>query len=264
GNDRHGSDRPDEGPDTAEDAAPGPLVAGAPGDVRGVRGLRRLRLGARVHGPRLLRLAVPLAVLLAVPGRLRGGCLRLRPAVPGVPVLGGPARPGVPAGLPDDLLLLPQGLLPRLLVLPARVRRRRAAQDLLRRDPLPTPAAERPPLVLVRRGAGRPRADLRHGAGIPQRGQGVGPHGPRHASDARQHRADLAVHALLPLVSPRGRRTAAALLQAPGALPALDLGVAAQRPPRPLRVVLLVLGGTGGPLRLPAGHRDDRGREVLL
>ncbi|UUZ58011.1 hypothetical protein [Nocardioides sp. B-3] len=103
-------------------------------DVRGVQRLRRLRDGARVHGPRLLLLALSLAVLLALSGRLRRGRLRLRAAVQGLPAVGRADHPDLPAGLPDDLLLLPQGLLPGLLALAARLRGRRAAQGLLRRD----------------------------------------------------------------------------------------------------------------------------------
>ena len=39
----------------------------------------------------------------------------------------------------------------------------------------------------------------------------------------------LALHAVVPLLPPRRRRPAAALLQAPGPLPAVDLGLEAQR-----------------------------------
>ena len=48
----------------------------------------------------------------------------------------------------------------------------------------------------------------------------------------REHRADLALHAVLPLLPPRRRRAAAPLQQAPGALQAVDLGLEAQRPAR--------------------------------
>ena len=136
--------------------------------------VRRLRDRPGVHGPRLLRLAVPLAVLLALPRRLRRGRLGLRAAVRVVPAVGGADHPDLPAGLPDDLLLLPQGLLPGVLALAARVRGRGAAQGLLRRDPVPADPAERPPLLLVRRDPGRPGAHLRHGAGLPQRGRASG------------------------------------------------------------------------------------------
>ena len=61
-----------------------------------------------------------------------------------------------------------------------------------------------------------------------------------------------------------GRRPAAALLQAPGPLPAVDLGLEAQRQPRAVRLALAVLRGHRRPLRLPALHRRDRGPEVLL
>ena len=68
----------------------------------------------------------------------------------------------------------------------------------------------------------------------------------------------------MPLLPARRRRPAAALLQAPGPLPAVDLGLEAERRPRPLRLALAVLGGHRRPLRLPARHRRDRRPEVLL
>ena len=247
----------------------GPVVDPAADHVRGLLGLRRLRDGPRLHGPRLLRRALPLAVLLAVPGRLRRGRVRLRPAVRLVAAVRGADHPDLPAGLPDDLLLLPQGLLPGVLAEPARVRRRRAAPGLLRRDPIPADPAERAPLVLVRRGAGRPGADLRRGPGVPpdagrvrrrRRGDQRRPHGPRHAADDPQRRLHLALHALVPLLPPHRRRPAAPLLQAPGPLQALDLGLAAQREPRQVGVVLAVLRRDRRLLRLPARHRHDPGR----
>ena len=45
-----------------------------------------------------------------------------------VAALGGADHPDLPARLPDDLLLLPQGLLPGVLALAAGLRRRRAAR----------------------------------------------------------------------------------------------------------------------------------------
>ena len=47
-----------------------------------------------------------------------------------------------------------------------------------------------------------------------------------------QRRPHLALHAVVPLLPAHHRRPAAALLQAPGALPAVDLGLAAQPRPR--------------------------------
>ena len=76
--------------------------------------------------------------------------------------------------------------------------------------------------------------------------------------------AHLALHAVVPLLPPRRRRPAASLLQAPGPLPAVDLGLEAERRPREVRLALAVLGGHRRPLRLPALHRRDRGREILL
>ena len=48
--------------------------------------------------------------------------------------LPGALHPGLPAGLPADLLLLPQGLLPVVLAVAAGLRGRRAAPALHRRD----------------------------------------------------------------------------------------------------------------------------------
>ena len=81
-------------------------------------GVRRLRDDPGLPGHALLRRALPLAVLLALPRRLRRGRLRLRPAVRLVAALGGADHPDLPARLPDDLLLLPQGLLPVVLASP--------------------------------------------------------------------------------------------------------------------------------------------------
>ena len=82
---------------------------------------------------RLLRGALRLTLLLA----LSGGQLRTdaaRPQLGPVRQLVGPvpraADPDLPAGLPADLLLLPQGLLPRLLGLAAGLRRRRTAREV--------------------------------------------------------------------------------------------------------------------------------------
>ena len=88
--------------------------------------------------------------------RLRRGLLGLRPAVRRVAALCGADHPDLPARLPADLLLLPQGLLPRVLAVAAGLRGRRAARQVLRRDPVPADPAEHPPLVLVRRGRWSP------------------------------------------------------------------------------------------------------------
>ena len=58
----------------------------------------------------------------------------------------------------------------------------------------------------------------------------VVPHGPRHAGARRQRGAAVAVLAVLPLLPARRRRPAQALLGAPGPLPRLDAGLAAERP----------------------------------
>ncbi len=72
-----------------------------------------------------------------------------------IPGNGWPLSPSLlildlPAGLPDELLLLPQGLLPGLLALTAGLRRRRAARQVHRRDALPADRPEHPPLLPLR------------------------------------------------------------------------------------------------------------------
>ena len=59
---------------------------------------------------------------------------------------------------------------------------------------------------------------------LPRRALRVGPHGPRHPRVPGQHRADLGVHPLLPLLPAHRRRQAQALLQAPRALPGCGSG----------------------------------------
>ena len=116
---------------------------------------------------------------------------RLRHAVRLVEPVPGPAHPDLPAGLPAHLLLLPQGLLPRRSGCrrrPARSPSRTSGYTGETRFPLILQNVHRYFLyvaVLVAL-----RADLRHGAGVPATRDGAaGPHGPRHAADARQHRA---------------------------------------------------------------------------
>ena len=62
------------------------------------------------------------------------------------------ADAAVPAALPADLLLLPQGLLPLVLAVAAGLRRARGAPRVLGRDPVPPHRPEPPPLLLLRRG----------------------------------------------------------------------------------------------------------------
>ena len=90
-----------------------------------------------------------------------------------------------------------------LLDEPARLRRRRAAHGLLRRDPAAADPQQHPPLLLVRRGRRRPDPDLRHDPGL-RAGRGRvrrHPHGPGLADLPGQHRADLALHAVVPLAA---------------------------------------------------------------
>src|SRR5262249_19785522 len=107
-------------PEDREHRTQGPMVAADARDRRRTRGVRPLRTRRRALGRRLplhgRRGRLPLAVLLAG----HPGDLRRRP-----PVLAGDPRALGAAGAAGHLLLLPQGLLPLVLPLPARVRRRR-------------------------------------------------------------------------------------------------------------------------------------------
>ena len=111
------------------------MVAAADGTMRGGSSrsswcwswrLRHLRHLGGAAERQLLRGAVPLAVLLAVPR----GELRARHAAAGrlvVEPLAGLPDPLDPARLPGHLLLLPQGLLPLVLLVAAGLRRPRRA-----------------------------------------------------------------------------------------------------------------------------------------
>src|SRR5689334_8339214 len=66
-------------------------------------------------------------------------------------LLVGDADPYLPGDVPLHLLLLSQGLLPRLLGRPAGLRRGRAAQELLGGKSLASPHPELAPLLDVRR-----------------------------------------------------------------------------------------------------------------
>src|SRR5437879_13598680 len=82
----------------------------------------------------LLRGALPLAVLLPVPGgpMPASDAAARRPLVD--PVAGAAGLVG-PAGLPRHVLLLPQSVLSRILLGASRLRRARAPQGVCRGDP---------------------------------------------------------------------------------------------------------------------------------
>src|SRR5664279_1241327 len=125
--------RPGAGASRRTHSPQGQVVARPTGDLPRVDGVRGLCDVPGVPGRVLLLRALSLAVLLAMPDhRLRAGVERLRPAHQLVAAVPGADHPDLPAGLPDDLLLLPEGLLPGVLVLPAGLRGRRAAQGLHR------------------------------------------------------------------------------------------------------------------------------------
>src|SRR5438105_14752091 len=116
--------------------APRPLVGRAGDDPRRPQPLRDLFGVRRDRERELLLRPVPLALLLA----LHHGELRAPGPAPGRPVvepLAGDPHRRVPDRLPGHLLLLPPQLLPRVLLVAARVRRPRRPRALRRRDALP-------------------------------------------------------------------------------------------------------------------------------
>src|SRR3954451_12277784 len=121
-----------------------------------------------------------------------------------VAALGRADRADLPARLPDELLLLPQGVLPGLLDEPAGLRGRGAARVVLGRDPAAPDPQQPPSLLLVRRRPGLVDPDLRHRPHLPRRARPLVPHGPGLPGLPGQHRADLALHAVVPLVPARG------------------------------------------------------------
>ena len=70
----------------------------------------------------------------------------------------------------------------------------------------------------------------------PATGRDVVRAGAGHAHPADQRDRALALHAVVPLLPPHHRRTAQALLEAPGALQALDRALEAQHPPHAVRL----------------------------
>src|SRR6478609_1178258 len=221
-------------------AAHRPVVGRAGGHLHPAGGLAAVC--AHPHGVAALLLRrgvpLPLAVLVALPlGVLRPRLSRLRDLVRRVPAVrpARPAGPAVPARVPADLLLLPQGLLPIVLALAAGLRRRRAAREVHRRDPLPPDPPERAPLLLLRRDCRVAHQQLRRHPGVPRQGRRVR-YRARHADHAGERRLPLGLHRFLSLLPPPHRRPAAALLQAPDPLLAVDPGVEAQHPPHAARL----------------------------
>src|SRR5437773_2296634 len=120
------------------DAASRPVVGRDPAGRPSARRLRRVRHAAGIRGGVLRMGTVPVALLLSAD----------RPAASLVALLARPPDPRRAPGLPRHLLLLPQGLLPRLLSRSAGLRRRRNAQPgISRRDGLSLHPPEPPPLL---------------------------------------------------------------------------------------------------------------------
>src|SRR5215207_10841223 len=170
------------------------VAAGHGGGARRVRGLRHL---GGFRQPGLLRRPVPVAVLLAVPGRqLPGADLGDRRQL--VAALPRPAGPAVPARVPADLLLLPQGVLPVVLVGATGLRRPRRPAPLHRRDPLPPDPPEHPPLLLLPGAAVPDHPGLGRAAGLPLPRR-LGDR-PRDRDPARQRGVPGPLHAVVPLL----------------------------------------------------------------
>src|SRR5205085_1954401 len=151
-----------------------------------------------------------------------------------VAALAGPADPRHPAGLPRHLLLLPQGLLPLLLLVTAGLRDPGCPQKLQRRDPLPVPAPEHPPLLLlvVNRDRGLPVVGRAQGVQLSRRlGHRLG-----HSGADRERRPALAVYPLLSLLPPPVRRLPRHLQAGAEPLPAVAAGQPAERAPRTVRL----------------------------
>ena len=139
------------------------------------------------------------------------------------------ADAAVPAAVPADLLLLPQGVLPRR----SGCRRRRA------RSPSRTEVHRRDALPLIMQNLHRyffyaaAVISLINTydaiAGLPRPGRLLR-HRARHRDPLDQRDRAVDLHGVLPLLPARHRRPAQPLLQAPGPLPALDLGLQAQHP----------------------------------
>ena len=153
--------------------------------------------------------------------------LRHRPAVlAGAPRALGAARPS------GHLLLLPQGVLPLVLPLAARLRGRRP-EGLQRREPAPADPPERPPLLpllrdrrarlpLVRR---RPRVLLRADDGSLEFGIGLG-----SLVLLAERRRACGVHVRLQLAAPPRRRASSTASRCSRARARAAQGVARRRP----------------------------------
>ena len=174
-----------------------------------------------------------------------------------VAAVAGADHPDLPARLPDDLLLLPQGLLPGVLAVPAGLRGRRAARQVLRRDPVPADPAEHPPLLLVRRGRGRADPDATtwcwRSAAEGESTASTWASAPLMMLD--QRRADLALHAVA--ATRAGTSSAAGCGTSPSTRSATSSGPGSRSSTSttPSTPGLPVLGRAGRPLHLPARHR---------
>src|SRR5580692_801543 len=183
-------------------------------------------------------------------------------------VLAGDADPGLPAGVPDDLLLLPRRVLQGVLGRPARLCRRRAAPRLPRRGQVAAADSEPAPLrALLRAGLHRAAVDRRGEGVLLQQPQDRAHHvrGRRRlAGAAPQRRAHRRLHARLPLVPPPGGRVHGHLLQVAVAQEGLRLRQLPQPPSPQVGLVLAGLGGAHRRLHSPLRQRRHHRPEDLL
>src|SRR5439155_1125022 len=175
----------------------------------------------------------------------------------------------LPARLPPDVLLLPQGLLSGLLPRPHSLCGGRATARLSGRDEVPLHPPERAPVLHVRRCRVHlhslvrraPRHPLARERRAGRRRDGARParvrHRRRHAGHGAEHRTARELYLRVPFAaSPGGRRSGLFLLRArwPGALPPVARGERAQPQPYVVGVVLPFLGGPDGRLHPPLRH----------
>src|SRR5438105_1520100 len=118
--------------DSRTDASPGPLVGTAGNELHGPVAVRDLFDVGGLPERELLRAAVPVALLFAVHRDVVREDGRAAPVVDRqlVDDLAGHHHPDRSAGFPTDLLLLPKGVLPRVLAVASGVRGGRATRTL--------------------------------------------------------------------------------------------------------------------------------------
>src|SRR5205823_5028366 len=156
------------------------------------------------------------------------------------------------ARLSGDLLLLPEGLLPVVLLVATGLPDPGRARALLRRDSAPIRAPERAPLLLLAvAGRGRlPLVGRPDGVPVPRRLRGRA----RDDRAGRQRHLPDALHALVPLLPPPLRRPPRHVQGGADPLPALARRQPPERAARPVRLDQPLRRRAGRPVR--AADRD--------